>query len=126
MERKHYIKEKIVMTPERVEKLKQALFVQGTEARDDFCGVPTMNMDKDAVENLMEQVIDQMPEEEFERFYEKYVKKEDPMDSVSIYSMNDLIDTYKRMGEDSKYTVLMYMSELTGKSVDFLLEKVEP
>lgn len=119
------MKERIVMAPERVEKLKQALFVQGTEARDDFCGVPTINMDKDAVENLMEQVIDQMPEEEFERFYEKYVKKEDPMDSVSIYSMNDLIDTYKRMGEDSKYTVLMYMSELTGKSVDFLLEKVE-
>ena len=63
------------MTPERVEKLKQALFVRGTEARDDFCGVPTINMDKDAVENLMEQVIDQMPEEEFERFYEKYVKR---------------------------------------------------
>lgn len=111
------------MTSERIEKLKHALFMKGVEARDDFCGTSTVDMEKDAVEDLMEQVIDQMPEEEFEKFYEKYVKKEDPEDAVSIYSMNDLLNAYERMEESSRDTVLMYMSELTGKSVDYLLEK---
>lgn len=44
-------------------------------------------------------------------------------DSISIYSMNDLIEAYQA-AEDSE-AVLEYMSVLTGKSLDFLMEKIQ-
>lgn len=51
--------------------LKKELFVNGTEALANFIGdnVPD---DKDVVENLLDQVADQMPDEELYEFYSKY------------------------------------------------------
>lgn len=120
------------MNEVKISKLKQALFMAGTDAIDDFTGVDgtTAAMDKDAIENLMDEVIDQMPEEEFDKFYDKYVgKEEDPEDDISIYSLNDLIAAYQSLDASSQSrcrgdAVLNYMSELTGKSVDYLYEKI--
>lgn len=112
---------------EQNEKLKNALFMEGTEALDDFTGVNTANMEKDTIENLMDQVLDQMPDEEFQKFYDKYVGKKDPEDDINVYSMNDLIEAYHAMTDYSGHAaILLYMSNLTGKSVDYLMNKVNP
>lgn len=120
--------QKEIEIQEQNEKLKNALFMEGTEALDDFTGVNTANMEKDTIENLMDQVLDQMPDEEFQKFYDKYVGKEsDPEDDISIYSMNDLINAYHAMTDYSGHAaILLYMSNLTGKSVDYLMNKVNP
>lgn len=77
------------MTSEKIEKLKRALFMESTETRDDFCGMPTENLDDDAIENIMDQIIDQMPQDEFERFYEKYVEKNDAMKEKLTFTISE-------------------------------------
>lgn len=46
-----------------------------------------------------------------------------PEDDISVYSINDLIEAYQA-AEDSE-AALEYMSVLTGKSLDFLMEKIQ-
>lgn len=54
--------------------LKTALFSNGTEAIDDFLGYEhNVNEDKDVTEARMDEVLDQMPEEEIRKFWDKYV-----------------------------------------------------
>lgn len=44
--------------------------------------------------------------------------------SISIYSIDDLLETYSRVGTDpdEEDSVLYFISELTGMSVDAILE----
>ena len=59
----------------KFERLKTALFMAGKEAIESFLGFSD-NIDglsKDAIENLMDQTYPQMPDYEFDCFYEHYV-----------------------------------------------------
>lgn len=59
------------------EALKQALFMEGLEAIEDFLGYEiNPEEDKDVTDLRMDEVLDQMPDEEFEAFYNKYVTNE--------------------------------------------------
>lgn len=44
--------------------------------------------------------------------------------NISIYSIDDLLETYRRVGTDpdEEDSVLYFISELTGMSVDAILE----
>lgn len=56
---------------EKWEILKKELFMRGIEALDDFIGDKAPD-DKDVVDNMLDQVAAQMPDEELFGFYEKY------------------------------------------------------
>lgn len=56
---------------EKWEILKKELFMRGIEALDDFIGDEAPD-DKDVVDNMLDQVASQMPDEELFGFYEKY------------------------------------------------------
>lgn len=59
----------------KYERLKTALFVAGKEAIESFIGFldEIDGLPKDAIENLMDQTYPQMPDYEFDCFYERYV-----------------------------------------------------
>lgn len=62
---------------DKEEALKQALFIEGLEAIEDFLGYEiNPGEDKDVTDLRMDEVLDQMPDEEFEAFYNKYVVNE--------------------------------------------------
>ncbi len=62
---------------DKEEALKQALFMEGLEAIEDFLGYEiNPEEDKDVTDLRMDEVLDQMPDEEFEAFYNKYVTNE--------------------------------------------------
>lgn len=57
----------------RFEKLKKELFMEGDEALVDFLGFEfDQNWEKDTIENAIDEVYEQMPEEELEKFYKKF------------------------------------------------------
>lgn len=57
----------------RFAELKAKLFAWGHAAIEDFLNFEyDMSLSKDAIENLMNQVFDQMPDDVFEQFYAKY------------------------------------------------------
>lgn len=57
----------------RFEKLKKELFNYGTDYIEEFLGYKIdSDWEKDVVDNLMDEVYKQMPEEELEVFYEKF------------------------------------------------------
>lgn len=63
------------MTEKMYEELKNAIWDNGVEAIDDFLGYEhDVEEDKDTIENRMDEVLDQMPEEEVMEFYNKYCK----------------------------------------------------
>lgn len=67
-----------VITEEMVEELKAAIWDNGIEALDDLIGYESNpEEDPDVVENRMDMVLDQMPPEEFMKFYNKYCDKEE-------------------------------------------------
>ena len=51
--------------------LKKELFMNGTESLTDFIGDKVPD-DNDTVDNLLDQIAEQMPDEELYKFYEKY------------------------------------------------------
>lgn len=60
----------------RFEKLKEALFNWGTDYIEEFLGFEIdSDWEKDAIEDAMDEVYNQMPEEELEVFYEKFCIK---------------------------------------------------
>lgn len=62
---------------DKEEALKQALFMEGLEAIEDFLGYEiNPEEDKDVTDLRMDEMLDQMPDEEFEAFYNKYVTNE--------------------------------------------------
>ncbi len=62
---------------DKEEALKQALFMEVLEAIEDFLGYEiNPEEDKDVTDLRMDEVLDQMPDEEFEAFYNKYVVNE--------------------------------------------------
>ena len=67
----------IEITDEMVERLKSELFMHGDEALEDFAGMDLSEYDdKDTVDNILDEVIEQMPEEDFLRYYRKYFKQD--------------------------------------------------
>lgn len=63
------------MNEKMCDELKQAIFDNGVEAIDDFLGYEhDVNEEKDTIENRMDEVLSQMPEEEFLTLYNKYCK----------------------------------------------------
>lgn len=57
----------------RFEKLKKELFNYGTDYIEEFLGYEIdSDWEKDVVDNLMDEVYKQMPEEEIKVFYEKF------------------------------------------------------
>ncbi len=58
---------------EKLEELKHSLFMSGIDEIEDFLGMECPYNDQDTIDNLMDQVAEQMPEEEFDMFYQKYV-----------------------------------------------------
>lgn len=66
------------ITDEMYEELKAAVWDNGVEAIDDLIGYESNpEEDPDVVENRMDMVLDQMPPEEFMKFYNKYCDKEE-------------------------------------------------
>ena len=60
----------------RFEKLKEALFNWGTDYIEEFLGFEIdSDWGKGAIEDAMDEVYNQMPEEELEVFYEKFCIK---------------------------------------------------
>lgn len=63
------------MNEKMCDELKQAIFDNGVEAIDDFLGYEhDVNEEKDTIENRMDEVLSQMPEEESLALYNKYCK----------------------------------------------------
>ena len=48
-------------------------------------------------------------------------------DDLPVYSLNDLLEAYRKYdaSEEAKEPVLWFLSELTGKSIDALWEKLD-
>lgn len=61
-----------MFTREMQEELKRAIFMNGTDAIDDFYGDECPYDDKDVIENMMDDIFAQMSEEESMEFYRKY------------------------------------------------------
>ena len=60
----------------RFEELKSALFNWGTDYIEEFLGFEIdSDWEKDTIDNAMDEVYEQMPEEELEMFYEKFLIK---------------------------------------------------
>ena len=58
----------------RFEKLKSALFSWGTDYIEEFLGFEIdSDWEKDTIDNAMDEVYEQMPEEELEVFYQKFL-----------------------------------------------------
>lgn len=55
----------------QIEQIKTNLFMSGTEAINDFLGYECPYDDKDVIDNLMEEILQQMPDEEINDFYNK-------------------------------------------------------
>ena len=73
---------------EKKEKLKRTLFKGGYESIRAFCGDAVENItEKDALDNLMEQLIDQMPKNEFDKAYKKYASEEKTEPKVCTQSV---------------------------------------
>lgn len=60
----------------RFEELKSALLSWGTDYIEEFLGIEIdSDWEKDTIDNAMDEVYEQMPEEELEVFYEKFLIK---------------------------------------------------
>lgn len=65
---------------EKWEILKRELFMNGTEALEDFIDNEVdENLEKDSIEKLLDEIADQMPEEELYDFYSKYCLEQQVM-----------------------------------------------
>ena len=95
-------------TEEKWETLKRKLFMQGRKALEDYLDTDTENLDKDSIENLLDQVSEQMPDEESFRYYSKYCLDAD--NSVEI--KEDLIST--NMGDIPKRDYLDIKAQQYG------------
>lgn len=69
------------ITEEMYEELKHELFMNGVEAIDDFLGYEhNVEEDTDVTESRMDEVLDQMPNDIFLQFYDKYCKSDIELD----------------------------------------------
>lgn len=60
----------------RFEELKSTLFNWGIDYIEEFLGFEVNpNWEKDTIDNAMDEVYEQMPEEELEKFYKKFCIK---------------------------------------------------
>lgn len=65
-----------IMTNQMYEELKNAIWDNGVEAIDDLLGYEhDVEEDKDVIENRMDDVLDQMPDDIALIFYNKYCKE---------------------------------------------------
>lgn len=61
------------MPDEKFERLKTALFMEGSDAIADFLGYDyPEDEEKDTTDNRLDEAYDQMPPEELEKFYKKH------------------------------------------------------
>ena len=95
-------------TEEKWETLKRKLFMHGRKALEDYLDTDTENLDKDSIENLLDQVSEQMPDEELFRYYSKYCLDAD--NSVEI--KEELIST--NMGDIPKTDYLDIKAQQYG------------
>ena len=66
------------LTESMFDELKRELWMNGTEAIDDFFGYEyDVEEDKDVTENRMTEIMLQMPPEEFMKYYNKYCARKD-------------------------------------------------
>lgn len=84
--------------------------MHGRKALEDYLDTDTENLDKDSIENLLDQVSEQMPDEESFRYYSKYCLDAD--NSVEI--KEDLIST--NMG---KYARAIIRDNMTRKEIQW-------
>ena len=54
------------------EKLKKELFMRGQDALSDFAGTTNLPSDKDAIEDVLDQTYEQMPDDQLLTFFKKY------------------------------------------------------
>ena len=62
----------VKFSDERWEILKRELFMNGSEALEEFLGELDENLEKDTIENMLDETAEQMPDEELYKFYTKY------------------------------------------------------
>ena len=76
---------------EKWELLKKELFMNSTEALEGFlgCDIPD---DKDVLENMLDQIADQMPDEELYEFYSKYCLKQQIVAERRIQQLVNAMD----------------------------------
>ena len=82
------------------ESLKHTLFMGGVDYIEDFVGTSVAGMDRDAMENLMDEVINRMPEEDLARFIQKYGCS--PEEEGPYYVYTGPMDTRKTNWTDNK------------------------
>lgn len=81
------------LSDEQIEKLKTELFMNGTEALEDFIGdTIDENWEKDTIDNMLDEIISQMPDSELLEFYIKYVTSEENETPQSFYDVSIAID----------------------------------
>lgn len=95
-------------TEEKWETLKRKMFMHGRKALEDYLDTDTENLDKYSIENLLDQVSEQMPDEESFRYYSKYCLDAD--NSVKI--KEELIST--NMGDIPKRDYLDIKAQQYG------------
>lgn len=66
----------VQITEKMCEELKREIFMDGSEAIDNFLDFECPYDDKDTIDRLMDEVISQMPPEEFMKFYCEYFMNE--------------------------------------------------
>lgn len=66
------MKKQVFREPQNFEEFKKVLFMHGHEAVEDFLGFETEEEDKDALDDLLDQVYEQMPEDIYHAFVQKY------------------------------------------------------
>lgn len=62
-----------MLSEKQIEELKTAIFMDGVDAIDNFLGFDCPCADKDTIDNMMDDVIMQMPEEDLLAFYARYI-----------------------------------------------------
>lgn len=67
-------KNNLMLDDDQIEQLKQSLFEYGiySDEMADFLDTELTTDDKDVIDNLLDEIIDQMPEEELRAYYIKY------------------------------------------------------
>lgn len=108
----------------RFEELKSELFNWGTDYIEEFLGFEIdSDWEKDTIDNAMNEVYEQMPEEELEVFYQKFniAQKTNFISRKVENIMGILFDTYKEIDKElyEETREQIRNGELTEEEADF-------
>lgn len=105
----------IKFSDEKWELLKRELFMNGTEALEEFIGVLDENLENDSIENMLDQIGDQMSNEELLQFYTKYCLAEQAEKERRIQKLlSDMEDVQVYLSGDEELEMDYTTVEIDG------------